>query len=46
MELPKKYHLWLAFEDGSALTTLTQMWGAMELFEAGRAISAQNARHK
>jgi formamidopyrimidine-DNA glycosylase len=36
MELPKKYHLWLAFEDGSALTTLTQMWGAMELFEAGQ----------
>jgi formamidopyrimidine-DNA glycosylase len=36
MELPKKYHLWLAFEDGSALTTLTQMWGAMELFEAGK----------
>ena len=35
VELPKKYHLWLAFEDGSALTTLTQMWGAMELFEAG-----------
>lgn len=36
MELPKKYHLWLTFEDGSALTTLTQMWGAMELFEAGQ----------
>jgi formamidopyrimidine-DNA glycosylase len=36
MELPKKFHLWLAFEDGSALTTLTQMWGAMELFEAGQ----------
>jgi len=35
MKLPEKYHLWLAFEDGSALTTLTQMWGAMELYEAG-----------
>jgi formamidopyrimidine-DNA glycosylase len=35
-ELPKKYHLWLTFEDGSALTTLTQTWGAMELFEAGQ----------
>jgi formamidopyrimidine-DNA glycosylase len=35
MKLPEKYHLWLAFEDGSALTTLTQMWGAMELFDAG-----------
>ena len=36
VEIPKKYHLWLAFEDGSALTTLTQMWGAMELFESGQ----------
>jgi formamidopyrimidine-DNA glycosylase len=36
MKLPEKYHLYLAFEDGSALTTLTQMWGAMELYEAGR----------
>jgi formamidopyrimidine-DNA glycosylase len=35
MKLPEKYHLHLAFEDGSALTTLTQMWGAMELFVAG-----------
>jgi formamidopyrimidine-DNA glycosylase len=35
VKLPEKYHLWLAFEDGSALTTLTQMWGAMELFDAG-----------
>ncbi|HVM71277.1 MAG TPA: DNA-formamidopyrimidine glycosylase family protein [Anaerolineales bacterium] len=35
-EIPKKYHLWLAFEDGSALTVMTQMWGAMELFEAGQ----------
>jgi formamidopyrimidine-DNA glycosylase len=32
---PEKYHLWLAFEDGSVLTVMTQMWGAMELFEAG-----------
>jgi formamidopyrimidine-DNA glycosylase len=36
VEIPKKYHLWLAFKDGSALTSLTQMWGAMELFEAGQ----------
>jgi len=34
--LPNKYHLWLTFADGSALTALTQMWGAMELYEAGR----------
>ena len=35
-ELPAKYHLYLRFEDGSALTSLTQMWGAMELFDAGQ----------
>jgi formamidopyrimidine-DNA glycosylase len=35
-ELPKKYHLWLTFEDGSSLTAMTQMWGAMELYEAGQ----------
>jgi formamidopyrimidine-DNA glycosylase len=35
-ELPAKYHLWLEFEDGSSLTVTTQMWGAMELFEAGK----------
>ena len=34
--LPGKYHLWLTFTDGSALTAMTQMWGAMELYEAGR----------
>lgn len=34
-QLPAKYHLWLAFADGSALTTLTQMWGAYELYAAG-----------
>jgi formamidopyrimidine-DNA glycosylase len=35
VELPKKYHLYLKFEDDTALTTMTQMWGAMELFELG-----------
>lgn len=35
-ELPEKYHLWLEFEDGSSFTATTQMWGAMELFEAGQ----------
>jgi formamidopyrimidine-DNA glycosylase len=34
--LPEKYHLWLAFEDGSSLTAMTAMWGAMELYEAGQ----------
>jgi formamidopyrimidine-DNA glycosylase len=35
-ELPEKYHLWLTFEDGSSLTAMTQMWGAMELYQAGQ----------
>lgn len=35
-ELPEKYHLWLEFEDGSSFTVTTQMWGAMELYEAGK----------
>jgi formamidopyrimidine-DNA glycosylase len=34
--LPDKYHLWLEFSDGSSLTALTQMWGAMELHEQGQ----------
>jgi len=36
MRLPEKYLLFLRFEDDSALTALTQMWGAMELFESGQ----------
>jgi len=36
VKLPAKYHLWLTFTDGSALTALTQMWGAMELYQAGQ----------
>lgn len=33
--LPVKYHLLIHFEDGSALSATTQMWGAMELYETG-----------
>jgi len=33
---PDTYHLYLAFDDGSALTLMTAMWGAMELYEAGK----------
>jgi formamidopyrimidine-DNA glycosylase len=36
VKLPDKYHLCLKFEDESALTTMTQMWGAMELFDSGQ----------
>jgi formamidopyrimidine-DNA glycosylase len=32
---PDRYHLCLTFEDDSFLTATTQMWGAMELYEAG-----------
>ncbi len=34
-QVPKKYHLYLVFEDDSFLTAMTQMWGAMELYEQG-----------
>ena len=33
---PSKYHLLLRFDDGSALSATTQMWGAMELYERGK----------
>lgn len=33
--VPKKYHLYLTFDDDSFLTATTQMWGAMELYEMG-----------
>jgi formamidopyrimidine-DNA glycosylase len=34
-KVPKKYHLYITFEDDSFLTATTQMWGAMELYEEG-----------
>jgi len=40
-KLPEKYHLWLAFTDGSSLTAMTQMWGAMELYESGQELDRQ-----
>lgn len=39
--LPEKYHLSITFADGSALTAMTQMWGAMELYDAGQEMSRQ-----
>ncbi len=32
---PTKYHLCISFEDGSSLSAITQMWGAMELYVQG-----------
>ncbi len=40
-KLPEKYHLWLVFTDGASLTATTQMWGAMELYEAGQELERQ-----
>jgi formamidopyrimidine-DNA glycosylase len=42
--LPKKYHLLLAFEDGSSFTVTTAMWGAMELYEKGEERKRQYIR--
>lgn len=33
--VPQKYHLFITFDDGSFMTAMTQMWGAMELYERG-----------
>jgi hypothetical protein len=35
-KIPQKYHLFLLFEDGSFLTALTQMWGAMDFTNKDR----------
>jgi len=42
--LPKKYHLSLQFNDGTALSATTQMWGAMELYEKGKELERQYIR--
>ncbi len=34
--VPDKYHLLIRFEDGSFFSATTQMWGAIELHEAGK----------
>jgi formamidopyrimidine-DNA glycosylase len=39
--LPAKFHLHLAFDDGSQLSAMTQMWGAMELYETGQELHRQ-----
>ena len=35
-KLPTKYHMLIEFDDGSAFSETTQMWGAMELYERGQ----------
>jgi formamidopyrimidine-DNA glycosylase len=39
--MPKKYHLSLHFEDGTAVSAMTQMWGAMELYKKGEELQRQ-----
>lgn len=40
-EIPRKYHALLLFEDGSGLSAMTQMWGAMELYEKGKELERE-----
>ncbi len=35
-KLPAKFHMLIEFDDGSAFSETTQMWGAMELYERGQ----------
>ena len=35
-QAPAKHHLYLKFTDGAALSAMTQMWGAMELYDQGQ----------
>ena len=44
-KLPNKYHLYLSFEDDSFLTATTQMWGAMELHQAGQDLEGRYTRN-
>lgn len=33
--IPEKYHMLINFTDGTSVTAMTQMWGAMELYRQG-----------
>lgn len=41
---PPRYHLRIAFVDGSAFSALTTMWGAYDLFEQGRELEREYIR--
>jgi formamidopyrimidine-DNA glycosylase len=43
-KIPKKYHLYIAFEDGSFFTAFTRMWGAIELHESGQEQERQHVK--
>ena len=35
-KVPRKFHLYIEFEDDSFFTAMTQMWGAIEPYEQGK----------
>jgi formamidopyrimidine-DNA glycosylase len=41
---PKRDHLFVAFDDGSVLSVMTQMWGAMELYRKGEQLKRKYIR--
>jgi formamidopyrimidine-DNA glycosylase len=43
-DVPPKYHLLIIFDDGTALSAMTQMWGAMELYAQGDELKRQYIR--
>ena len=45
-KVPKKYHLYITFEDDSFFTATTQMWGAMELYEKGKEKNRKYKRYE
>ncbi|MEN6363797.1 MAG: DNA-formamidopyrimidine glycosylase family protein [Rectinema sp.] len=42
--IPGKYHLLLTFDDATAFSAMTQMWGAMEIFKRGEELKRQYIR--
>jgi formamidopyrimidine-DNA glycosylase len=42
--IPQKYHLLVIFDDDTALSAMTQMWGAMELYRRGDELQRQYIR--
>jgi len=40
-QVPKKYHLYIIFDDNAFFTATTQMWGAVELYEKGKELSGK-----
>lgn len=45
-KVPKKYHLYITFEDDSFFSATTQMWGAVELYEKGKEKNRKYKRYE